>query len=303
MYSISAHTNLYSFRMFYRNSILVLCFFINLLSFQACSVNKNETFGSPKEYNLNDPATLYLNDALIEISGVCFYPKDSSVFAISDEDGFLYKVHLTKNYNIQRWYFDKNHDYESVFFKDKIFYVLASNGDIHELKFSSKGDTLTTQTTVFDPSGKKDDEFESLYYDPEKHSFIMLCKNCKEDKHDEVSAWGYNADSGSFTSSVLKIPTRPIANKLNIKKFKFEPSAATINPLTGDLWILSSVNEILVVTDRNGNCKEAYKLNPSIFTQPEGITFTPSGDLIISNEAGNKYNQASILIFKRKKIS
>lgn len=289
--------------MVYRNSIVILSILLNTLSFQACSVNKSEDFRSPREYNLNEPSILYLNDALLEISGVCFYPKDSSVFAISDEDGFLYKVHLTKNYNIQRWYFDKNHDYESVCFKNKIFYVLASNGDIHALKFSPKGDTLTTQTTVFDPSGKKGDEFESLYYDPEKQSFILLCKNCKEDKDDEVSAWGYNADSGSFTPSVFKIPTGPIANKLNIRKFKFEPSAATINPLTGDLWILSSVNGILVVTGRNGNCKEAYKLNPSIFTQPEGITFTPSGDLIISNEAGNKYNRASILIFKRKKIS
>jgi len=289
--------------MFYRNSFVTLFILLNALSFQACSVNKNETFRSPRDYNLNSPSILYLNDALIEISGVCFYQKDSSVFAISDENGFLYKLQLKKNYNIQRWYFDKNHDFESVFLKDGIFYVLASNGDIYALKFSAKGDTLTTQTTVFDPSGKKDDEFESLYYDPEKQSFIMLCKNCKEDKNDEVSAWGYNADSGLFTPSVFKIATKSIANKLNIKKFKFEPSAATINPITGDLWILSSVNGILVITDRNGNCKEAYKLNPSIFTQPEGITFTPSGDLIISNEAGNKYNQASILIFKRKKIS
>lgn len=289
--------------MFYRNSILILFFFTILLSFQACSVNQADTYLSPKEYDLNKPSVLYLNDALLEISGVFFYPKDSSVFAISDENGFLYKIHLAKNYTTQRWYFDKNLDYEDVFYKDNIFYVLESNGNIHALKFSEKGDTITTQTTVFDPSGKRKDEFESLYYDPQKESFIMICKNCENDKKNEVSAWAYNADTGTFTPSVFKIHTDLIANKLKIKKLKFEPSAAAINPLTGDLWILSSVNELLVITDRNGNCKEAYSLNPSIFTQPEGISFTPSGDLIISNEAGNKYNQASLLIFKRKKIS
>jgi len=47
--------------------------------------------------------------------------------------------------------------------------------------------------------------------------------------------------------------------------------------------------------------KEAFTLNPAIFTQPEGISFTPSGDLIISNEAGDKYNTGTLLIFKLKK--
>lgn len=289
--------------MFYRNLIVILFILLNALSFQACSVNNEEAFQSPVSYNLNDPSILYLNDALLEISGVNFYPKDSSVFAISDENGFLYKIHLTNNYLTQRWYFDKNLDYEDVFYLNNIFYVLESNGNIHALKFSPKGDTITTQTTVFDPSGKKNDEFETLYFDPQKKYFIMLCKKCETDKKNEVTAWAYYPEKGSFAPSVFKINTDVIAKKAGLKKLKFEPSAATINPLTGDLWILSSVNEMLVIADRNGNCKEAYSLNPSIFTQPEGITFTPSGDLIISNEAGNKYNQASLLIFKRKKIS
>jgi uncharacterized protein YjiK len=274
-----------------------------VLSFQACSVRTKKTFQSPKEYDLKAPAILYLDDALFEISGICFYPKDSSVFAISDENGFLYKIHLTKNFLTQRWYFDKNLDYEDVFYKDKIFYVLASSGDIHALKFSGKGDTVTTQTTVFDPPGKKKHEFESLYYDPQKEAFILLCKKCESDSKKEVSAWAYHPADGSFTPSAFTINTEVIAKKTGLKKLKFEPSAATINPLTGDLWILSSVNELLVVSDRNGNCKEVYSLDPAIFTQPEGITFAPNGDLIISNEAGNKYNTASLLIFKRKKIS
>jgi uncharacterized protein YjiK len=289
--------------MFYRNSFLVLYFLLNVLSFQACSVRSKEAYQSPKGYDLKNPEILYLNDALFEISGICFYPKDSSVFAITDENGYLYKIHLTKNFLTQRWYFDKNLDYEDLFYKDKIFYVLASSGDIHALKFSDKGDTITTQTTVFDPPGKKKHEFESLYYDPQKEAFILLCKKCENDNKNEVSAWAYRPADAGFTPSAFTINTDVIAKKAGLKKLKFEPSAATINPLTGDLWILSSVNGLLVVSDRNGNCKEAYSLDPAIFTQPEGITFSPGGDLIISNEAGNKYSTASLLIFKRKKIS
>ncbi len=42
-------------------------------------------------------------------------------------------------------------------------------------------------------------------------------------------------------------------------------------------------------------------LDPIIFKQPEGITFTPWGDLLISNEAVDKYGNATLLIFKPKK--
>ena len=51
---------------------------------------------------------------------------------------------------------------------------------------------------------------------------------------------------------------------------------------------------------RKGNFKNAFPLDPSIYKQPEGITFTPWGDLLISNEKGDE-DKATILIFKPKK--
>jgi hypothetical protein len=56
----------------------------------------------------------------------------------------------------------------------------------------------------------------------------------------------------------------------------------------------------LVTADRKGNIKKMYELDPKLFKQPEGITFTPTGDLLISNEAALT-GSANILIFKRKK--
>lgn len=286
-----------------RKVILFMLFFPGMLSFQACMTHKNNPYLSPTGYDFTKPAILYLDDALLEISGLCYYPKDTSVFAISDENGYLFKIHLNKKIVTQGWHFGKSHDYESVIYRNGLFYVLASNGDIHEIKFSDKGDTITSQTTLFDPSGKRKDEFESLYYDAQRNSLVLICKKCGDDKANEVSAWAYQPETATFTPSVFVIDSKPIAAKTGQKKLKFEPSAATINPVTGDVWILSSANEMLVITDRNGNCKEAYLLNPGLFTQPEGIAFTPNGDLMISNEAGSKYNQATLLIFKRKTIS
>ena len=254
-------------------------------------------------YDLKQPLKLVLDDALIEISGISFYPKDTSVFAISDETGYLYKLHFKNKFIVQKWKFDKTHDFEDVVFLDSTFYVMESTGNIHTINFSKTGDTIYTRKNNFPTKGKSKNEFESMYYDDTRKALILVCKDCEEDKKSFVTAWSYNPLSGAFTNDVYRINVDAIAAKAGEKKMKFKPSAATINPLTGDVWIVSAINALLVVTDRNGVVKEVYQLNSGLFTQPEGITFTPWGDLLISNEAGDKYNVPTLFIFKQiKKI-
>lgn len=283
-----------------RNYLIILFVFAKFHSYSGCIANPNDTYLPCKEYDLKNPSILKLNDALLEISGISFYPKDSSVFAISDENGYLYKIHLNKNFVTKRWKFDKKHDFEDLFFMDSTFYVLESNGNIHSLNFSPTGDTIYTRKNSF--GGKKNkNEFESLYYDPERASLIMICKDCEDDNKQSVTAWGFNTKTGQYMPDVFKIDATQIAKKLGKEKLKFKPSSATINPVTGDVWILAATNQLLVVTDRQGNCKEVCTLDPVIFPQAEGITFTPWGDLIIASEAGDKYNTGTLLIFKLKK--
>jgi hypothetical protein len=80
-----------------------------------------------------------------------------------------------------------------------------------------------------------------------------------------------------------------------IKRFK--PSAASINPLTGDVLIVSSINKLLVIATRELVVKEVLELGAEIFKQPEGLCFTPNGDLLISNESAQD-GKANLLIFK-----
>jgi hypothetical protein len=81
------------------------------------------------------------------------------------------------------------------------------------------------------------------------------------------------------------------------KKVKFKPSAAAIHPLSGQLFIISSVNKVLVVADKNGIPEKVYKISPVLYKQPEGLTFSPEGHLLISNESANT-GAADIMIFK-----
>jgi uncharacterized protein YjiK len=284
-----------------RNFIFILFFFAKFHSFEGCSTNKNKVTLPCKEYDLDKPYKLKLGDALTEISGISFYPKDSSVFAICDENSNLYKIYLNKNYLTEEWKFDKTHDFEEVSLHNNSFYVLENNGNIETLNFSEKGDTIFNRKSKFPGKDKSKNEFESLYYDDLYHGLIMICKDCEDDKKSTVSAWTFDPSNDTYTPSQFSINAKIIAEKLGEEKIKLKPSAAAINPVTKDVWILASVNQLLIVTDRKGNTKEVYTLDPIIFNQPEGIAFTPWGDLFISNEAADKYGTASLLIFKPKK--
>ncbi len=275
--------------------------FIFLISLAACSSLEHKITLASGEYDLNNPSKLVLGDALSEISGISFYAKDSSVFAISDETGFLYKIYLKKGFQINEWTFDKKRDYEDVVLHDSAFYVLESDGNIEKLTFAPNGDTVYNRRTVFPGDNKLKREFESLYYDEEYKGFVMICKDCEDDNSKATTAWLYDPVADNYTPSIFKIALGPVAEKLGLEQIKFRPSAATVNPITKDVWIISSTNAVIVVIDHKGNMKDVYTLNTSIFNKPEGITFTPWGDLLVSNEAGDKYGSATLLIFKPKK--
>jgi uncharacterized protein YjiK len=284
-----------------RNILILLFFFAKFHSYQGCVSNKNKINLPCKEYDLTNPLVLKLGDDLTQISGISFYPKDSSVFAISDENGNLFKIKNNNNNLTTSWRFDTKQDFEDVYLHDSAFYVLASNGNIETLKFSRKGDTIFNRKSLFPGADKKRNEFESMYFDSLQQKIIMICKKCEGDKKSLVSSWSFDVKNATFAPSNFSIDTKSVAKRIGEDKIKLKPSAAAVNPFTKDIWILASENQLLIVTNKVGDTKEVYTLNPLTFPQPEGITFTPWGDLIISNEAGDKYGTGTLLIFKPKK--
>ena len=277
---------------FYR----VINIFIFILIIVSISCNRKINFTSPPGYDLNHPAIIYLESELNEISGITYYPKDTAIFAISDATGSLYKIFPDKKTPAQKWKFGSNHDYEDLQRVDSTFYILSSNGNIVRVKFSRQA---PMQVTDFKIDDKEKNEFESLYFDSALHKLILVCKDCKVDKKNTVSTRAFDVITNTYTNAPYTINVSSLDKLMNLKKMKFKPSAAAINPLTHELFILASVNKLLVVADLNGKIKQSYPLRPSIYKQPEGIAFTPSGTLLISNESA-KQGSADILAIKYK---
>jgi DNA-binding beta-propeller fold protein YncE len=144
-------------------------------------------------------------------------------------------------------------------------------------------------------------EYEGLFFDDATGSAYVLCKNCAA-ADSKVSVPGYQLpfNGASFSSpTVFAIDVSQIRAINGKIKRGFRPSALAKNPVTGEWFVISAVNQALVVADSSWNVKNVYRLNSNRFTQPEGLAFDRQGNMYISNE-GDHLNEGNILKFTRR---
>ncbi len=280
--------------------IKLLHLFLLLLLFSFVSsckdVSGRKKYQDTDMYNFSHPKALELSTDLDEISGVAYYAKDTSVFAISDENGDVYKIPLKRPAAFEHWEFSKNADYEDIVLKDSIFYILVSNGDIDRVSF--RGSRAYTTKYNFFTDKKKKNEFETIYLNKEKE-ITLICKDCEEDDKTQLSTFIFNDTAEAHYRKGPVLNMNSYVQKIGVKKH-LKPSAAAINPITKDLYIISSVMQVMLIYGPEGNLKEMVELNPGLYKQPEGLTFTPEGNLIISNEFSNQ-GLPNLLLLKNKK--
>lgn len=254
----------------------------------------NGNYKSSERYDIANPTIINLPVELDEISGIAYYPKDTSVFAVVDEIGYLYKIPIMNPKATQRWLFSKPKDFEDIILKDSAFYVMVSDGDIIKLEFNA--DSIGTSKFGFtESSSKKVNEFEGMYDD--STGFVLICKDCEADSGGKISRFKLNVADSNF-SEYEALDVSSLDGK--VEKLKdIKPAAAAINPVTGELYVISSVSKHLLVINKAGEITEVYELNPKIYKQPEGMAFTPAGDLIISNEVFLE-GTGTLLILKNK---
>lgn len=273
--------------------LLTLCILTTTVTTSCKNAKPDDHVGIEAGYDLNHPKLIRMPTELDEISGLAFHSEDTSVFAIDDEVGWLYKIYLNHPKHIEKWKFSNGADFEDLVIIDSSFYALKSKGNIVGFRFLSS-DSLFLEEYKFPTNGC---EFETLYNDTVTGKLVLICKDCKSDSKSTVSTFSFDPQTLQYSNSNYTINAKRLAEILGEKSIKFKPSAAAIHPVTKELYILASVNKLLVIADMNGNIKTAFRLPAAYFKQPEGLCFTPAGDLLISNEAANTGN-ANILIYK-----
>ena len=280
----------------FQPKLTILASLLSIALFSCTTQAQKEKFENSDTFDFSSPKIINLPQALDEISGIAYYPKDTSIFAIIDEDGLLFKVSLNRPDEVKEWRFDKQRDFEDIVFLDSTFYVMVSNGDIDKITFENG--KIAVAKVDFPNASKKVNEFESMYYSQDNNKMIMICKQCEDDKKSTLSSY-YFSDSAHQFVPYETMQTEPVFQRIGSKKEKIKPSAAAVNPLTKELYVLCSVNKIIFIENAQGKVKEVIKLDPKIYKQPEGMAFTPDGDLIISNEVYLE-GYGTLLLLKNK---
>ncbi|MCF2443588.1 SdiA-regulated domain-containing protein [Dyadobacter sp. CY345] len=276
--------------------IFRILFVFSLLG-MGCNSDGNKS-NTPKEYDLSRPETFNMPESLKEISGIAFNKgKGNVVYTVQDEEGKVFRLNWQNQKHNQTKFSGKG-DYEDITLVREQVVILESNGSlftfpVSEAQFVETGKSMEWKNLL--PKG----EYESIFGDEATGKIYVLCKACSVD-NPEKKVSGYILSVGNTIEKTGNVSLNVDEIKaLGVKvKRGFQPSALAKNPVSGDWYILSSLNKTLIVVDKNWKSKLAYPLSSNNFNQPEGIAFDQSGNLYISNE-GDDMKDGNILKFKR----
>lgn len=244
---------------------------------------KTKVLKSPPHYNFAEVYTDKLDLKLKEISGITWDTKNNVFWAINDEYGKLFMMDKESKAIIGEYPFGNRGDYEDVAVYNGNIYILRSDGLITKFMRDEEGKTYGVEAGKIPVTGTND--FETMYPDATRNALVIICKNCKSDDPNSVTAYAFYPDSIGFDNKPLfTLDAAKIKELSPIKTSKFQPSAAAINPKLNKLFILSAASHQLITADLNGKVETVHHLSPKLFPQAEGIAFKQNGDMYISSE-------------------
>ena len=274
------------------------------LIFSGCQTG-NIKIESPDGYKFASPdAVAILPSVLHEISGLTLF--DPASFAcVQDEEGIVFILDLSTNQIKRQLPFASKGDFEGIAKTDKSIFVLRSNGTLYELS-DLESDEITVN--IFE-TGVPSQDNEGLCYDADSNRLLIACKE-KVSKgsgaKDIRYIFGFDLKSKTLTEepaytfeiqSIIDFAAKnniilPQKTKKKNQKskpdLKFRPSGIDIQPVSKDIYLLSSDDKMLFVFSYSGTIKNIVNLDKALFNQPEGITFLENRDLLISNEGQNR---------------
>lgn len=287
----------------------LLCFLLSFFIFRVISCQSEITSKEHRVpvrpgYNFSSPQKIHVLPAILhEISGISAV-SSSTLACVQDENGVVFFYNIMTDKISRQIYFSYDGDYEGITSVNSTLYVLRSDGVVFELAdFESEKFRKATYVTGV-PGGDN----EGLCYDNLNNRLLLGPKMPYSKKGGEKDKrYIYGFDPGSkkllpgpvFTIDVdeikkfarennLKVPVKKKKGDKKEPDIEFRISAMGIHPLTGKLYVISGMEQLLFVFDTKGRVEFIEWLDPDIFPQPEGITFLKNGDMFISNEGQNK---------------
>jgi hypothetical protein len=171
--------------------------------------------------------------------------------------------------------------------------LITSAGVIY--KFEKSDSTDSPYDEIKTPLNNKFD-IEGLCYDQDTNSLLIVCKDYPQKNEKNIRpVFSFDLSTGKLINKPrFIISLDELKEKFGINNFS--PSGIEKHP-DGSFYIISSLRKAVAVYSPDGELLEAVSL-PSKHMQPEGITFLPDKDMVISDEGGK--DDAEITIYSYK---
>ena len=218
---------------------------------------------------------------LKEVSGIAYLGQNKFA-CVQDEDGIIFIYNSSSNKIEKEISFAGGGDYEGLAVNGSTAYVARSDGKIFEVDINGGKQSAKEYATPLTSAHN----VEGLCFDKKNNRLLLTIKDEEPGKKDYKGIYAFNLETKTMAKEPvlqIKLDDKKL-NAENSKKSKtIKPSALGIHPVTNDLYITDGPAAKLLIMDASGTIKNFITLGND-FSQPEGITFSPQGDLFISNE-------------------
>jgi DNA-binding beta-propeller fold protein YncE len=265
--------------------ILALLFFFwkdveDILPVNALSTDKGKNRSKAKDHGKTEVEILQkwdLPSSLREVSGIAWL--DGERFAaVQDELGTVFIYNTTTKSIEKQISFAETGDFEGLTIANNKLYVASADGKIYEIDQENNNAIKQYSTTL-----TAKNNVEGFCYDVSSGKLLLAVKDRDPNSKQYKGIYAFDLKEHVFSPQpVYKIEMEdPVFD--GKKKKEIMPAAIGIHPVTQNIYVADGPNSRLLILDRKSKILKLIDLGKE-FSQPEGISFSPSGDLYISNE-------------------
>ncbi|TCZ67196.1 hypothetical protein [Flaviaesturariibacter aridisoli] len=230
-----------------------------------------------------------LPEALREVSAIA-WAGNNRIACVQDNDGIIYFYDIGAGKVADQFTFAGKGDFEGLAIAGNTYYVLRSDGMLFEITRGAGKPEVRTYQGPF----SNHNDCESLSYDAARNRLLIGVKEADLSDASRKGVYPFDLATKQFSTEaayyIASDNAAPASGKKGKKKKAgtIRPSDNVLIPGGQGLYVLDGPRSELLVTDARGNVERVIELDKSVFPQPEGLCFSPGGELYLSSEAGKK---------------
>lgn len=245
-------------------------------------------------------ASFELPNALRELSSLAAVGTDR-LACVQDEKGMIYYFDLRRGVVAGRAKFAKKGDYEGLAYDGEAFFVLRSDGHVMRVEPAS-GDAdeeaRDEGLRVVDRADLDTEQrdLEGIAFDPLTGALIVAPKDRPGGKRARHLRPLYRVSRATLERDAEPLVVLDLervreaaeragaSHKRLVERLRLRFADVAVHPTTGELWLLSAVDRLVLVAARTGEIRGVHFFGEREQPQPEALAFLPDGRLAIASE-------------------